>query len=143
MMASPLNAGALSDLAAELADAGLPPSDLAEPDRRFFRFEDDVGIVGYGGIEGNGPDRLLRSLIVKPERRGAGLGATILGAIEQAATGEGVAALYLLTTTAEPFFRQHGYETAERATAPDVIAGSAEFRTLCPASAAVLFKRIT
>lgn len=142
MIASPVNAVALSDLAAELADAGLPTSDLAEADRRFFRFEDAAGIIGYGGIEGDGPDRLLRSLVVKPERRGAGLGAAILGAIEQAATDEGVAALYLLTSTAEPFFRRHGYEAAERAAAPDAIAGSSEFRMLCPASAALLFKRI-
>ena len=143
MIASPLNAASLSELAAELADAGLPIGDLTEPDRRFFRFEDAAGIIGYGGIEGDGPDRLLRSLVVKPERRDAGLGAAILGAIERVATGEGVAALYLLTPTAEPFFRRHGYETAERSTAPDTIAGSAEFRTLCPASAALLFKRIT
>jgi amino-acid N-acetyltransferase len=142
MIASSLNAGALSDLAAELAKAGLPTSDLAEPDRRFFRFEDAAGIIGYGGIEGDGPDRLLRSLVVKPERRGAGLGAAILGAIEQTAIDEGVAALYLLTTTAELFFRRHGYEAAERASAPDAIAGLAEFRMLCPASAALLFKRI-
>lgn len=142
MIASALNAGSLSDLAADLADAGLPTSDLAESDRRFFQFEDAAGIIGYGGIEGDGPDRLLRSLVVRPERRGAGLGAAILGAIEQAATDDGVAALYLLTTTAEPFFRRHGYQAAERANAPAAIAGSAEFRTLCPASAALLSKRI-
>ncbi|MFD2427078.1 arsenic resistance N-acetyltransferase ArsN2 [Sphingobium scionense] len=142
MIASLLNAESLSDLTAELAAAGLPTSDLAEPDRRFFRFEDVAGIIGYGGIEGDGPDRLLRSLVVKPERRGAGLGAAILGAIEQAATDNGVAALYLLTTTAEPFFRRHGYKTAERANAPAAIARSTEFRTLCLASAALLSKRI-
>lgn len=62
--------------------------------------------------------------------------------IEQAATDEGVAAIYLLTTTAESFFRRHGYEPVGRPAVPDVIAGSAEFRTLCPASAALLFKRI-
>ncbi|MFZ5736475.1 MAG: arsenic resistance N-acetyltransferase ArsN2 [Pseudomonadota bacterium] len=142
MIASALDAGSLSDLAAELADAGLPTSDLADPDRHFFRFEDAAGIIGYGGIQGGGPDRLLRSLVVKSERRGAGLGAAILGAIEQAAADEGVAVLYLLTATAESFFRRHGYESAERAAAPAVVAGSAEFRTLCPASAALLFKRI-
>lgn len=142
MIATRLDTTALSDLTAELADAGLPTIDLGEPDRRFFRFEDDVGIAGYGGIEGNGPDRLLRSLIVKPDRRGGGLGTAILGAIEQAATEEGVASLYLLTTTAEPFFRRHGYVTANRADAPDAITGSAEFRSLCPASAAYLSKRI-
>lgn len=142
MIVTALEPTALSELATELASAGLPTSDLAEPDRRFFRFEDDAGIAGYGGMEGNGPDRLLRSLVVKPDRRSGGLGTAILGAIEQAATKEGIASLYLLTTTAEPFFRQHGYVTANRADAPDAITGSAEFRSLCPASAAFLTKRI-
>ena len=142
MIVTALDTTALPDLAADLADAGLPTSDLAEPDRRFFRFEDDAGVAGYAGMEGNGPNRLLRSLVVKPDRRGGGLGTAILGAIEQAATKEGVASLYLLTTTAELFFRRHGYVSANRADAPDAITGSAEFRSLCPANAAFLSKRI-
>lgn len=142
MILTRLDATALSDLAADLADADLPTSDLAEPDRRFFRFEDAAGIAGYAGMEGNGPDRLLRSLFVKPDRRGVGMGTAILGAIEQAATEEGVASLYLLTTTAELFFRRHGYVTANRADAPDAITGSAELRSLCPAGAVLLSKRI-
>ena len=64
MIATLLDPRSLSDLMAELSAAGLPASDLAEAGRRFFRFEDDVGIVGYGGIEGDGSDRLLRSLNV-------------------------------------------------------------------------------
>lgn len=142
MVVTALESTALSELATELAAAGLPISDLGEPDRRFFRFEDEFGIAGYGGMEGNGPDRLLRSLVVTADRRSCGLGTAILGAIEKAATEEGVASLYLLTTTAEPFFRRHAYVTANRADAPDAITGSAEFRSLCPASAAFLSKRI-
>ncbi|WP_066110658.1 MULTISPECIES: arsenic resistance N-acetyltransferase ArsN2 [Sphingomonadales] len=142
MIATALDTTVLSDLAADLAEAGPPTSDLAEPGRRFFRFEDAAGIVGYAGMEGDGPDRLLRSLIVKPNRRSGSMGTAILGAIEQAATEEGVASLYLLTTTAEPFFRRHGYVMANPADAPDAITGSAEFRSLCPASAAFLSKRI-
>lgn len=72
MIAIVLDTTDLSELATELAGAGLPTSDLDEPDRHFFRFEDDAGIAGYGGIEGNGPDRLLRSLVVRPDRRGGG-----------------------------------------------------------------------
>src|SRR3546814_3394720 len=70
MIATLLDSRSLSDLMAELSAAGLPASDLAEAGRRFFRFEDDVGLVGYGGIEGDGSDRLLRSLVVKADRRG-------------------------------------------------------------------------
>ncbi|WP_188064402.1 arsenic resistance N-acetyltransferase ArsN2 [Sphingobium sp. KCTC 72723] len=142
MIVTALESAALSELATELADAGLPTSDLGGPDRRFFRFEDNVGIAGYGGMEGDGPDRLLRSLVVTAGRRSSGLGTAILGAIEKAATEDGVASLYLLTTTAEPFFRRHGYVPTNRADAPDAITGSAEFRSLCPASAALLSKRI-
>ena len=47
MIATALDTTVLSDLAADLAEAGLPTSDLAEPGRRFFRFEDAAGIVGY------------------------------------------------------------------------------------------------
>src|SRR3546814_1862246 len=81
MIATLLDSRSLSDLMAELSAAGLPASDLAEAGRRFFRFEDDVGLVGYGGIEGDGSDRLLRSLVVKADRRGCGLGGAILTAV--------------------------------------------------------------
>ena len=142
MIVTVLDPGSLPDLAAELAASGLPVSDLAEPDRRFYRFEVDAGVIGYGGIEGTGADRLLRSLVVKPDRRGTGSGSAVLAAIERAAVADGAVSLYLLTTTAEPFFHRHGYRNAERADAPATITGSAEFRSLCPASAAFLSKRI-
>lgn len=142
MIVTVLDPGSLPDLAAELTASDLPVGDLAEPDRRFYRFEDDAGIIGYGGIEGTGADRLLRSLVVKPDRRGRGSGSAILAAIEQTAVADGAGSLYLLTTTAEPFFLRHGYRTAERGDAPAPIAGSAEFRSVCPASAAFLSKRI-
>ena len=142
MIATVLDAGSLTGLAIELSAAGLPASDIAEPGRRFFRFEDDAGVIGYGGIEGSGPDRLLRSLVVRPDRRGHGSGSAMLAAIERAAADDRVLTLFLLTTAAEPFFRRQGYTPIGRAQAPAAIAGSAEFRSLCPASAAFLCKRI-
>lgn len=137
-----LNGASLDRLRAELAAADLPISDLDQRGRAFFRFDDACGAVGYGGIEGEGQDRLLRSLVVLADRRGSGLGAAMLELIEQRAKSDGVATLYLLTTTAETFFRRHGYATADREHAPAAIATSEEFRSLCPASAALLYKRI-
>jgi N-acetylglutamate synthase-like GNAT family acetyltransferase len=142
MIATVLDAGSVPALAVELGAAGLPISDLTEPGRQFYRFDDDAGLVGYGGIEGLGADRLLRSLVVTPARRGSGGGAAMLAAIERAAADSGAVCLYLLTTTAEPYFRRHGYGLTDRAHAPDAISGSIEFRSLCPASAAFLSKRI-
>jgi N-acetylglutamate synthase-like GNAT family acetyltransferase len=142
VIATTLKANALGDLTAELQAACLPTSDIGEPGRRFFRFDDPEGIIGYGGIEGVVAERLLRSLVVSSERRGRGSGEAVLAALEQLAADDGVTHLYLLTTTAETFFRRHGYEAAERAAAPVAIAMSAEFRSLCPASAAFLHKWI-
>src|SRR3546814_21074615 len=66
----------------------------------------------------------------------------MLSALERAAADDGATRLYLLTTTAESFFGRFGYAPIPRASAPAEITDSAEFRSLCPASAAFLFKRI-
>ncbi len=139
---TPLDPTSSDELRDALADAGLPVSDLAEPGRAFFRFDDDAGLVGFGGLEGDGADRLLRSLLVVADRRGAGLGRAMLAALEAGAGEIGVARLHLLTTTAAPFFTANGYAAADRATAPAAIAASREFTALCPASAAYLVKAL-
>lgn len=63
----------LAGLAWFLNAASLPSADLADPGRLFFRFEAD-SLVGYGGLEGEGADRLLRSIVILADRRGHGLG---------------------------------------------------------------------
>jgi len=123
-----------------LAASGLPVADLVDFGRTFFRFDDDVGLAGYGGLEGQGADRLLRSLLVVANRRGDGLGRVMLGLLEDRARDLGVLRLHLLTNTAAPFFAASGYAAADRKTAPASIASSREFTTLCPTSAAYLVK---
>ena len=139
---TPLKPDALDDLADALAAAKLPVADLGEPGRRFFRFDDKAGAAGFGGIEGESADRLLRSLVIAPDRRGAGLGRAMLALLERAADDMGVRRLHLLTTTAAAFFRAAGFADAERNDAPAVIAASHEFATLCPASAVYLVKTL-
>ena len=141
MKATRLDPGALSDLATKLADAGLPIADLAEAGRIFFRFDDDR-LAGYGGLEGAGADRLLRSLVVAPDRRREGVGRIMLAVLEQEAAVLGVGRLHLLTTTAAEFFKRNGYAAADRLTAPVSIAASREFTALCPTSAAYLVKTL-
>ena len=140
LVVTPLNPIDLDELRDALAGAGLPVADLAEPGRAFFRFDDDAGPVGFGGLEGEGADRLLRSLLVAADRRGGGLGRAMLAALEERARGLSVVHLHLLTTTAAPFFTANGYAAADRARAPATIAGSREFTALCPASAVYLVK---
>jgi amino-acid N-acetyltransferase len=142
VIATPLDPSDVGGLHDALAASSLPVADLAEPGRAFFRFDDDAGLVGYGGLEGQGADRLLRSLLVAADRRGSGLGRAMLAGLEARALELGVARLHLLTNTAAPFFAAAGYAAADRATAPAAIAGSREFTALCPASAAYLVKAL-
>ncbi|QQV79356.1 GNAT family N-acetyltransferase (plasmid) [Sphingomonas aliaeris] len=139
LIATRLRPDELGELARLLDAACLPSADLAESDRMFFRFGVDH-IVGYGGLEGEGTDRLLRSVVVLPDRRGLGVGRAMVAAFEQEARELGVQRLHLLTTTAAPFFSAMGYAAADRDTAPSAIASSREFTSLCPASADYLVK---
>ena len=142
LISTRLQFGELAGLVRLLDAARLPSADLAEPDRMFFRFDADDVALGFGGLEGQGSDRLLRSVVVVSGRRGAGIGRAIVEALEQKARELGVQRLHLLTTTATPFFRAMGYVAAERPSAPSTIAGSREFTSLCPASAAYLVKAL-
>ena len=138
---TPLKSSELAGLAQALDTAGLPNSDLAELDRLFFRFDAD-SLVGYGGLEGQGIDRLLRSIVILGDHRGRGLGGALVATLEQQAGDLGVHHLHLLTTTAAPFFRALGYIDADRDAAPPAVAASREFMSLCPASASYLAKAI-
>jgi amino-acid N-acetyltransferase len=55
-----------------------------------------------------------------------------------AADAAGVAATYLLTTTADQWFPRFGYRAVQRADVPTAVQATEEFRALCPASAVVM-----
>lgn len=120
----------------------LPTDDLTEPDRAFFALSDRDGPIGHVGLEGTGVDLLLRSLVVLPDRKRQGHGSLLVIHAEAAARQAGAERLHLLTTTASGFFRARGYIPTERANAPAAIAGTAQFASLCPASAAYLVKEL-
>ena len=123
-------------LAAALGAAGLPaPSPAA---RHFMRDDAD----GFGAIEGDGPDRLLRSVVVPASRRGEGIGAALVAALVEKARTSGTMRLWLLTTDASGFFARLGWTTIDRANAPDAIRASDQFTTLCPASATLMMREL-
>ena len=99
-------------------------------------------IVGVIGMERFGASALLRSLAIEPEFRRLGLGRTLVASLERDAHGKGIGQLVLLTETAEAFFRRSGYEVIDRRLVADQIKQSAEFRSLCPASAVCMTKSV-
>jgi amino-acid N-acetyltransferase len=126
-----------------LKSADLPVSDLTEAHmRQFFYIGARTGPVGLVGMEFYGRDALLRSLVVAPECGSRGAGTRLVERAETYARDHGALAVYLLTTTAEHFFRARGYVTAYREHAPVAIRETTEFSSLCPASSAFLSKQL-
>ena len=118
----------------------LPVADLDSSNVEFIVAVDDGSVVGSVGLEMHGSTGLLRSLCVDEAWRGAGLGDALVTALEERARARRIDQLVLLTTTARDFFARRGYSLIARATAPETVQRSAEFRSLCPASSACMTK---
>lgn len=126
-------------MAALLKAAGLPSKDFVAHLAHFLVAREGGEVVGVVGCERHGPDALLRSLVVAPARRGGGLGDKLVRQLTVAAIRSGVEDFYLLTTTAEDFFRARGFVAVPRDRVPAGLAATKEFRgSLCPASAVCL-----
>ena len=140
----PARPAELDAIAALLGAAKLPVEDLdaAMLDAFVVATEGEV-CVGVVGLEVHGSHALLRSLAVERRHRSRGLGARLVHAIETEARARGVAALYLLTTTATTFFERVGYTAHERAAVPPFIAATTEFSSICPDTADCLWRDLT
>jgi len=121
-----------------LREADLPDTGVAECFGDFVVARQEGRLVGVCGLEVHGADGLLRSAAVIPELRGSGLGTRLVEATVGAARRRGLRALYLLTTTARPFFLARGFHDADRDAAPEGIRDSWEFRDGCPESSAFM-----
>lgn len=112
-----------------LEQGGQPTHDLNEPGQSFFMLD---GGTAFGGFAVYGEHVLLRSIVVTPEHRGAGLGALVVaGLLDHAAQG-GARCAWLLTFSAASFFRRLGFEDVPRAEAPPSIAATRQFAIICP-----------
>lgn len=132
-----------SGAVALLQSAGLPVSDLTQAHlEHFFYAGSATEPHGLIGLELHGSDALLRSLVVRSHQRAAGLGGALVSHAEAHAHQCGVRSVFLLTTTAAPFFLRRGYTPIERAQAPTPIRATQEFAEICPASSACLVKHL-
>jgi amino-acid N-acetyltransferase len=128
---------------AALQRASLPVEDLTDAHMGHFFYAGSASVpTGVVGIELCGTAALLRSLIVEPEARGSGLGRSLVEAAESHARANGAKSIFLLTTTAEAFFRSLGYSPADKASAPAEVRATREFSSICPASSAFLCKKL-
>ena len=126
-----------------LMSSDLPTEDIVSPSCvQFFGIFEDTNLLAIIGLELYGNVGLLRSLAVLPTSQHSGLGNRLVKHAESVAMQNGVEQLYLLTTTAEAYFLQQGYNSASRDEAPEAIKATSQFAGLCPDSAAFLSKTL-
>ena len=126
-----------------LQDAALPMEDLTDGHMEHFFYVGSASApTGIVGVELCGSGALLRSLVVQPPARGLGFGRALVETAEAHARASGAKSIFLLTTTAEAFFRTLGYASADRASAPVEIQATREFASICPANSAFMVKRL-
>jgi amino-acid N-acetyltransferase len=127
-----------------IVQGGLTTDDL-DPQKlaHFIVARKGDAIVGTVGLEPAGQNALLRSLIVAEDHRRQAVATRLVTAIEKYARSHGTEALYLLTMDAAAFFAKLGYRAFDRQAVPSGIQATEEFRTLCPATAQCLCKRLS
>lgn len=129
-------------LRAALQAEGLPVDDLSTTELSAVAWRDGPTRLAFAVVEGNGADRLLRSVVVEPKARRRGLARRMIAEVARRARAEGTERLWLLTTTAAPVFERLGWFAVPRASAPSGVAASRQFATLCPASAVCMVRDI-
>jgi amino-acid N-acetyltransferase len=125
-----------------LAEASLPREGVAEHFHDFLVGREAGQVMGAVGMERYGESVLLRSLVVAPSRRGAGLGRALAERLLDEARRRGARRVFLLTETAPNFFARLGFRRIARDEADAAVQGSAEFRTCCPQSAVCMRREI-
>ena len=139
----PLSAGdeAFPAFVNALKAAALPTDDL-DGGARFYVAQVGGAAVAFGGLEGTGPDQLIRSVVVPVAARAGGYGRHVAEALIGQARTDGAERLWLLTTSAKGFFAKLGWKVADRAVAPETVQGTRQFSALCPASAVLMCRHL-
>jgi len=138
--ASPTDEPRIKEL---LSSCGLPNEDItSEHLHHFWVLKKQNQTIGVVGLEILRPLAFLRSLAIDPNYRNQGLGSQMTQQAEKYGDSLKLHALYLLTMTAEDFFAKRGYKKVPKEAIPNQIQGTAEFRSLCPATAVCMVKFI-
>jgi len=98
--------------------------------------------VGVAALELYPGGALLRSVAIDGDVRGRGLGQRLVEAAVARARQVGVAAVFLLTETADEYFPRFGFQRIARDEVPAEVKQSVEFVSVCQVSATVMRLRL-
>ncbi|MFN8356868.1 MAG: arsenic resistance N-acetyltransferase ArsN2 [Spirosomataceae bacterium] len=123
-----------------LTKAQLPTQDLPKGTPHFLVAKDKDTVVGTAGVEIHGFYALLRSVAVEEAFQNQGIAKQLTKAAIKEAIKQDVCEIYLITTSAEQYFKKQGFEQVERSDVPPEIAQTSQFSDVCPSSAVVMRK---
>lgn len=118
-----------------LLAAGLPTAGVDDHWKTFIVAREGGKLVACGGAEAYQFAALIRSVAVRPEHRSKGLGRRIVRQLLDRLASRGLREFYILTTTAEEYFRKRGFKTIDRDEVHPQLLSSREFQDACPESA--------
>ncbi|GAA0255052.1 arsenic resistance N-acetyltransferase ArsN2 [Haladaptatus pallidirubidus] len=121
----------------------LPTDDITTKQDCLYVYSVNTTRVGVGGLECFESVALLRSVVIEPAKQGQGYGQLLCHQLFEQAATRGVTELYLLTTTAESFFANLGFDRIRREDAPPAIQQTSEFHDLCPTTATCMRKHLS
>jgi amino-acid N-acetyltransferase len=125
-----------------LQSQNLPTQDLPAKLENFILAKENGKVIGTIGLEIHGKYALLRSLAVDSTQQGNGLGKTLYKTALELAGQKKVQEVFLITTTAAPFFKKLGFKQIKRTDAPPQIAATAQFTTICASTGVVMYKKV-
>ncbi|HYO79632.1 MAG TPA: GNAT family N-acetyltransferase, partial [Thermoanaerobaculia bacterium] len=111
---SPASAEDLDAVKALLVASGLPTAGVDEHLKTFLVARDGDTLVGCGGAEAYQFAALIRSIAVDPNYRSSGLGRRLVRQLLDRLASRGLREFYLLTTTAEAYFKKRGFKVIDR-----------------------------
>jgi len=138
----PVNNKFREAIVALLESEKLPVHDLSPELDNFFIATDNGHVVGAIGLEIYKDDGLLRSLVVKKDYRKMKTGARLINELENFGRRSGLKNIYLLTESAEDYFKKKGYLKINRRNVPDSIKASSEWSLVCPDTAVLMQKTL-
>lgn len=134
----------LKQIVAILKDQELPTEDINSRNlKNFFKLADNIDILAIAGLELYDHDGILRSLAVRDHVQEQGLGTEMVHYVEKKAQDSGITRMFLLTETAENFFKKLHYSNYDRAAVPAAVNQSMEFSKLCSESAVCMKKDLS
>ena len=127
--------GDLPTVLALLDESRLPRDGLEGNLGTILVAREGRGIVGSAALELYGGAALLRSVAVRRDHRGRGLGRRLTREALDLALGRGIPRVYLLTEAADGFFPCFGFRPIPRSLVPEGVKRSVEFISACPEDA--------